>query len=428
MTASSLPLSATTTCPDTAPVFERLWHDHGPVAPVELEPGVRAWLVMGYEELKTLTGTPGLFSRDARDWRAVQDGTVPPDSPLGPMMSFRDSVTGYDGDAHRRLRRPLEDAVASIDHRRLRRTVEALCADLIAAFAGRGAADLVAEYAAAVPLLTIGDLIGLDPARSRELLDAMRALFGSGADAQDGNRRFEALLRERIRSCRDDPSDDLTGVLLAHRDLHTDAEVLQSIFVLASAGNHATISWIAQTLRLMLTDPRFAGRVRGGRLGIDDALDEVLSIAPPLSNMPARYALRDTELGGRTVRRGDALILGLAAVAHDSRAHAGTTFWQRGNRAHLAWSAGPHACPARDPARIIARTAVATALHALRNLRLTIDPADVAFEPSPWTRLPVRLPVAFETTLPEPAPPVPSRPPRRAPAATPTPPQTFGRP
>ncbi|MFC6935690.1 hypothetical protein ACFQHO_38995 [Actinomadura yumaensis] len=101
-----LPLLATTTCPDTAPVFDRLWRDHGPVAPVELEPGVNAWLVMGYEELKAITGTPDLYSRDARDWKAFQDGTVPPDSPLGPMMFFRDNVIGYDGETHRRLRRP----------------------------------------------------------------------------------------------------------------------------------------------------------------------------------------------------------------------------------------------------------------------------------------------------------------------------------
>ncbi|MFC5751622.1 cytochrome P450 [Actinomadura rugatobispora] len=397
-TTAPLPLTATTTCPDLGPVFDGLWSEHGPVAPVELEPGVHAWLVMGYEELKALTGTPDLFSRDARDWKAFQDGTVPPDSPLGPMMFFRDNVIGYDGEEHRRLRRPLEDAIASVDHRRLRRTVESVCADLIGGFAGRGTADLVAEYAAAVPLLTIGNLIGLDPGQSRELLDAMRALFGSQEDSQDGNRRFEALLFGLAESRRADPRDDLTSLLLGHPDLRTEAEVLQSIVVLVSAGNHTTISWIAQTLRLVLTDPRFAGRVRGGRLGLDDALDEVLSVAPPMINMPARYALRDTELGGRAIARGDALILGLAGVAHDHRAHGGRAFWQSGNRAHLAWSAGPHACPARDPARTIARTAVATALHYLRDLRLTVDPAGLEFEPSPWTRCPASLPVSFTAT------------------------------
>src|SRR3546814_18465331 len=66
-----------------------------------------------------------------------------------------------------------------------------------------------------------------------------------------------------------------------------------------SAGNETVTAWISHTLRLMLTDPRFAARLHGGRLGVDDALDAALWRDPPMNNMPARYALRDPELGGR---------------------------------------------------------------------------------------------------------------------------------
>ncbi|POM25613.1 Cytochrome P450 107B1 [Actinomadura rubteroloni] len=386
------PLDATTADPDGA--FEKLWRGYGPVAPVELAPGVHAWLVMGYDELRTITRDEHLFSRDGRRWRLFQDGTVPPDSPLGPMMFFRDNVIGHDGEEHRRLRRPLQEAIAGVDHRRLRRTVERLCTGLIAQVAPRGTADLVADYAAAVPLLTIGELIGLDAAQSAELLAAMHLLFSSGEQAQEGNARFEALLGGLLAAKSAAPGPDVTSALLRHPDLRSDAEVLQTLVVLVSAGNHTLISWIAQALRLTLTDPRFASRVRGGRLSVDDALDEVLARQPPMINMPARYALADVELGGRRVARGDALILGLAAASRDTRAHT-PGWWTHGNRASLAWSAGPHACPARDPARTIARTAVGAAGHLLRDMRVTEDPDAIGNEPSPWTRIPRRLPVAF---------------------------------
>src|SRR6202034_1410912 len=98
-------------------------------------------------------------------------------------------------------------------------------------------------------------------------------------------------------------------------------EILQSMVLMISAGFETTMSWIAQALRIMLTDPRFAGRVRGGRLGVDDALDEVLWRDPPMANMPARYALSDTELGGQHIAKGDPLILGLAAAHADPRVH-----------------------------------------------------------------------------------------------------------
>lgn len=403
-------LTATTTCPDPHAVFRQLREVHGNVAPVLLDvaPGraVPVWLVMGYEEIRTITGEEHLFSRDARNWGAFQQRLVPPDSPVGPMMFFRDNVIGYDGSEHRRLRRPLDAAVAAIDQRRLRRSVEAMAAQLIDTFADRGEADLVADYAAVIPILAITDLFGLHAgagttllAHGYELLGALIALFGSGTDSQQGNRRFEQILSDLMLARRAEPDDDLTSVLLLHPDLRSDAEILQSMVVLISAGCETTTTWIAQTLRLMLTDPRFVGRLRGGRLGVDDALDEVLWLDPPMTNMPARYALSNLQLGGQAIRTGEALILGLAAANDDPRVHTDDPGTGIGNRAHLAWSAGPHACPARDPARLITRTAVETAFHLLPDVALAAPAETVSPRPSPWTRCPVGLPVHFTASL-----------------------------
>jgi cytochrome P450 len=114
--------------------------------------------------------------------------------------------------------------------------------------------------------------------------------------------------------------------------------------------------------------------------------------------------LHDTELGGQTIRRGDALILGLAAANADPRIHTGGgAFTEVGNRAHVSWSAGPHSCPARLPARLIVRTAVETALHRLPAVRLAIPAEEVAPVDSAWTRGPASLPVRF-TPVPNPGP------------------------
>ncbi|MER8073334.1 cytochrome P450, partial [Streptomyces sp. NPDC094034] len=51
--------------------------------------------------------------------------------------------------------------------------------------------------------------------------------------------------------------------------------------------------------------------------------------------------------------------------------------------------------PAQVPARLITRTAVNTVLHLLPDMRLTIPAEQVAWHPSPWTRIPVSLPVEF---------------------------------
>jgi cytochrome P450 len=398
------PLAATTVTADPLFAYRELQERWGMVAPVELEPGVNAWLVMGWEEICHVVRRERTYSRNPRNWRAWQEKTVALDSGLGPMMFPRDNAYFYDGYDHFRLRAPLDDGVDAIDHRRMSRSVAAMCTELIAGFADRGEADLVAEYAAVIPMLAVADLFGLDTADGHQLQRALIALFGSGEDSQAGNRTFEGILGRVMMARKLQPADDLTSAFLGHPNLRDEGEVAQSMVLMISAGYETTTTWIAQTLRLMLTDPRFGGRIRGGRLGVDAALDEVLWRDPPMANMPARYAMRDTELAGQPIRTGDALILGLAAANNDPRVHASDPWMEMDNRAHLAWSTGPHACPAQVPARIITRTAVEHALNLLPGIHLAIPAEEVTVQPSPWTRCPAALPVRFTAPVaPDPA-------------------------
>jgi cytochrome P450 len=244
-------------------------------------------------------------------------------------------------------------------------------------------------------MLAVANLFGLDVAYGHELQRALIAMFGSGEDSQAGSRRFEEIIGGAMQSNKNAPADNLTTVFLNHPNLRDDAEVAQSMVLMISAGYETTTTWIAQALRLMLTDPRFRGRLGGWRPGVDDALDEVLWRDPPMANMPARYAVRDTELAGRLIRRGDALILGLEAANSDPRIHVSDPWTELGNRSHLAWSTGPHACPAQIPARIITRAAVDTALSLLPGIRLAVPARHLIPRPSPWTRCPSTLPVLF---------------------------------
>lgn len=389
------PISATTVAPDPQAAYRKLQERWGRVAPVELEPGVHAWLVMGHYELCHVVKNEQLFSRDPRKWRLYAEGVVAPDSGLGPMMFPRDNAYFADGDKHRRLRGPLDDGLESLDEHRMTRFIRGTCVELIRKFAGLGKADLVSEYAAVVPMLTVTGLFGIPTDQGEQLRQAQIALFSSAAGSQQPALMVEKILTATLRARQDTPTDDLTTAFLRHPNLRDDGEIQQSMVLMISAGYETTTTWIAQTLRLMLADPRFANRLRGGRLGLDDALDEVLWRDPPMANMPARYALVDCEIAGTRIQRGDALILGLAAANQDPRVHTDDPWLEIGNRSHLAWSAGPHACPAQRAGRIITRVAVDAALHQLPNVALAIPADEVELLPSPWTRCPASLPVCF---------------------------------
>ncbi|MFC6015389.1 cytochrome P450 [Plantactinospora solaniradicis] len=398
------PLVSTTMCPEPQHVYQKLREEYGPVAPVELEPGINGWLVLGYQEILTVARQEETFAADPVNWSVYQDDRLAPDSQVRAMMTPYDNAFFTDGERHRRLRAPIDGGLGRIDQRQLRRAVAALCTDVIAEFAGRGEADLVADYAAVIPVLSMAEVFGMDAAQGRALYLGLLELYSWEGDAEAARQRVLGLVAEAVAARRAAPTEDLTSFLAHHPNLHSDAEIYDTILLLIVGANENAINWISQTLRLMLTDARFGGRLRGGRLGVDDALDEVLWRDPPFSNVAARYALKDTELGGQAIRRGDALILGLAAANADPRIHAGGgAFTEVGNRAHVAWSAGPHSCPARLPARLIVRTAVETALHRLPGVRLAIPAEEVASVDSAWTRGPAALPVRF-TPVPYPGP------------------------
>jgi cytochrome P450 len=403
-TGGLTPLSAITASPDPHDAYQRLRDAHGGIAPVELEPGVNAWLVMGWKEICDVVRRDRVFSHDPNNWRDLREGNVAPDSGLGPMMFPRPNAYCTDGPDHHRLRAPLDDGIRGLDQRQFRQAVSRMCADLIAGFAGRGEADLVGEYAAAIPMLAVASLFGLDAARGHELQRAIVSLFTATEESASGNRALERILTECLQSHRQAPADDMTTVFLDHPNLHDDAEIMQSMLLMVGAGYETTTAWIAQALLLMLTDPRFRGRVGSWRPGVDDALDQVLWGEPPMANMPARYALCDTELAGQPIQCGDAIILGLMAAGNDPRVHVGDSWTELGNRSHLAWSTGPHACPAQVPARIITRTAVDTALSLLTGMKLAVPAEQLTVRPSPWTRCPQTLPVQFTPFTPQPAP------------------------
>jgi cytochrome P450 len=407
------PLAAITASPDPQDAYRRLRQVHGVVAPVELEPGVTAWLVMGWEEICEVVRHERVYSRDPNNWRDLSEGNVAQDSGLGPMMFPRDNAYFKDGAEHYRLRAPLDDGVRDLDQRQMRVSVIGMCEDLIRRFASRGEADLVIEYAAVIPILAVASLFGLSAVRRDQLQRAIAALFSSGEGAQEGNRAVETIIGECMQSHEHVPARDLTTAFQNHPNLRDAGEVAQSMVLMITAGAETTAIWIAQALRIMLTLDRYRGKVAGYRPGTDDALDQVLWREPPMANMPARYALCDTELGGKLIRRGDAIILGLMAAGSDPRYHVADSWAALGNRSHLAWSTGPHACPAEVPARIITRAAVDTALSSLHGLTLAVPAEDLTLRPSPWTRGLASLPVTFTPFEPQPAPVPVSRAPLR---------------
>ncbi|MEU6068790.1 cytochrome P450 [Streptomyces sp. NPDC047082] len=375
---------------DPAAAYRRL-RAAGPIAPVELAPGVRASLVVGYEAALHVLRSPETFSKDPRRWKDLADGTVPMDSPVVPMMMYRPNALWTDGAEHRRLRDAITDSLAQVDPNTLRGYVEASADTLIDRIAPAGKADLLGEYAQVLPLLVFNRLFGCPPEYGVRLVEGMSGIF-DGVDAEKANELLATTLLDLVTLKRARPGQDVTSWLMAHPAALTDEEMVHSLVLLMGAGTEPQQNLIANSLRLLLSDDRFEGTLSGGSLPVEDALDEVLWTDPPMANYAVHYPVHDVVHEGVPLRVGHPIVVSLAAANTDPSL---TSDQRAGNRAHLAWSAGPHTCPAQSPARLIAAVAVEKLLDRLPDVELAIPVEELTWRPGPFHRALAALPVVY---------------------------------
>ncbi|MGA6164524.1 cytochrome P450 [Amycolatopsis magusensis] len=384
---------------DPAGVYARMRAAHGQIAPVELAPGVNASLVLGYEAALEVLRAPSTFPRDPRRWQQNQ----PEDSPVLPMMGYRPNCLFTDGAVHARLRSAVTGSLSRLNPHALRDHIERTARALIARFSADGEADLLNDYATTLSLQVFNHLFGCPPALGDRLVAGMRGIFDM-VDPERANAELTASMLELLALKRAQPGQDVPSWMMAHPARLTDEELLHQLVLLMGAGTEPQQNLIANGIRLLLIDDRFAGDLAGGSLHVEDALEEILWGDPPMANYSAGYPWPAVDLLGTHLPAAEPVVISFAAANTDPALRAEQRV---GNRAHIAWGAGVHSCPAQGPARLIATTAIETLLDALPDLRLAVPDDQLRWRPGPFHRALAALPVQFtpvRNTVPAPVP------------------------
>lgn len=388
-------LTELTAAHDADAVHARLREEWGDLAPVELEPGARAWLVTEYRTIVAMAREQFPLTTTTRGWSGHEGPAPATDSsllrPLAPVD--RPTVEQAGGSVHARLRTPLDEALGVIDDAEVARTTRARCEELIEGFARDGVADLVRDYVAPVPALTLGAILGFDAGTAQQVFEAA-ARGAAGRGAASAVHEVSFLLSGQATARRPDGGSTPAARLARHTAYQSTAEAALGLLSLTATAALGLQAWLAQTLYRSLTDDQFARRLAGGRLGTDEALDEVLWTASPVTALAPRIAVEDFLLDGKLVQRGDALLLAVGAVGSDPSIRGAGPWDGSGSSAHLAFGVGAHACPAPHLARLIVRTAAET-VHRHLTPTLAARTEDLRWEPDLRFRRLEALPVVF---------------------------------
>lgn len=400
-----------------AAFYEGLRAEYGPVAPVDVL-GVPAWLVIGYTQtLDILRDARGNWSRRVGTWRAYREGAVPADWPMLPVVES-DNCGFRDGADSTRLRgawseglRPFQDRgrpEAKALEQAVRRYADELLT-VIAESGGRsGEADLAAQYARPLPLMVIGRLLGSGDGDGdgEELIADLWRVMDAGPDAQEASARLIARVADLCAARVADPGEDLPSFMLAAVPDLTAEELTAEMAMMTGLVGDVTGTLISNTITEVLAGETGAGDSLSAGM-LQEAVNRAAAANPPLANLAFRWAKSDVRLGRFRIAAGDPVMVSPAAAHRDPAfASGGGPDSIYSSRAHLAWSAGPHACLGRDLATTVTTIAVERLFDRLSGLRLALPADELAWRSSPLMRGLRSLPVTFEPTgaPPEPGP------------------------
>jgi cytochrome P450 len=371
--------------------------EHEPLSRVQLPYGDEAWLLVRYDDVRTVLSDPRFSLAQA----AVRDTPRLLPERAGTIL------TDLDPPEHTRLRRLVAKAFTARRVEQLRPGAERIAGELVDQMEKAGPpADLVQCFAVPLPGLMICELLGVPYADLDEFREWVAAFMSTSAltteqrMAQLGNPA--TYLARLAAQRREAPSGDLLSALVVASDEGnrlTEDELIQLTMLILAAGYESTASQIANFTYALLTQPDQLALLRAQPELIPNAVEELLRWTPLLAISGAlpRYALADVQLSGGTVAAGDAVLLAKHVANRDPREYEDPNRLDvtRQLKGHMALGHGAHHCLGAQLARMDLQIALATLLERFPELRLAVAEERLEWKTGLAVRGPIALPIAW---------------------------------
>jgi cytochrome P450 len=306
------------------------------------------------------------------------------------------SLVFNDPPVHTRVRKLLAPVFTPRALKAIEPRIEDLVERLLDNAARAGTVDLIEDYAAAIPLQLIGDLLGVPqhergPLRnwSLRILGALEPVLNAEQFAQGVKSvaEFKAYLTKLIADRQTQVSADgkeILSILIRASEFAADAndgaerlsglELIHNCIFLLNAGHETTTNLIGNSVDLLLRNPDAKAELTQHPELIDTAIEEFLRMESP-NQLGNRRATKDTQLGGIAIPAGGYVHLCIAAANRDGEQFpdAERLDLRRSPNRHLAFGLGIHACAGMSLARMEARIAIGKLLARFQTIERAGD-------------------------------------------------------
>jgi cytochrome P450 len=354
----------------------------------ELEPVKRmkngSYFLTRYDDVMAVYKNPKTFSSD----KHAEFGPKYGDSPL--LRHHTTSLVFNDPPLHTRVRRLIAGALTPRAIAGMEEGLSQLVAQLLERMAARGHVDLIDDFAAAIPIEVIGNLLAVPHGERGPLREWSLAILGAlepvltPQAAERGNRAvtefsdyLEGLISRRRRMPGDPTHDVLTRLIQGEEggERLTPAELLHNCIFLLNAGHETTTNLIGNGLVALHDHPDQKQRLLAEPELIRPAIEEVLRYESS-NQLGNRITTEAVEIGGVAMPPRTQVTVCIGAANRDPAQFVEPDRFDIGrmpNR-HVAFASGIHQCAGMNLARLEGRIALSAFLARFPGFRLAGDP------------------------------------------------------
>jgi cytochrome P450 len=357
---------------DPYPAYRRLREQ----SPIHWSP-LGSWLLTRYADAVTLLSDPRFGHPNYR-------AEKPPEVTGNWYRGLRrNSLLSMNPPDHTRIRRVIGEAFTPRYVNDLRPEIEAITERLLDRVEANGRMDIVTDFALPLPVAVMAHVFGISMDEANQCQQWVRHtafandLAPSGAvltRAEKASVGLAAYFTALIQKRRAVPGSDIVSELVRAQERTRaigDDELLSSCNLMFAAGHETAAAFIATAVLTLLTHRSAWEEIKANSALIESAVEELLRFEPPVQIF-GREALEDVVIGGKRIRQGQTAFVVIGSTSRDpdrfpdpDRLDIG-----RGDKHHLAFGGGIHACIGQGLARLQGYVALQGLARRLPDIRL----------------------------------------------------------
>ncbi len=380
------------------------YRDAMEIGPVHQQGVFPVWHILGHEECSQVLKDSEVYSSnplrsfliagapDHRDERIKRLVPV-----MGQTAEFVDNLMLMnDPPRHTRLRGLVTKAFSPTTVRRLQDRIQAMTDELIdEILKKKDTFDFVEDFAVPLPVHVVAEILGVDTERRHDFkrwsdgfvsVPIQKIMSGDIGDTSAGWREeFTNYFLEVFARRRKEPGDDLVSQLVSleqQGEKISSDELLATCVLLMVAGNETTTNLLSNTALALTQFPDEMDYLLKRPAAIPEAIEESLRFIAPIQGFP-RYCTTRVQLGGKTLKPGDMLMVWAGAANRDEKVFADPDRFDitRPPGKHLSFGMGIHHCLGATLARVEGQIAFETFFRKIGRLQ-PVDGEAPEFLPS----------------------------------------------